>query len=221
MHKAGVAAELGMCPALSGSPGQSQPLQVGFPKVGAFCALCSPAGNRVCLCCLSPPELSGGSVTCPPLTSASIWDETASFLLLQAALPRPFCCLRSCSSPHTWLESGRSESKQSSAPSSGSCRAPSPPLCPGSAQGMPLSPLPLCWAGPRCGSGGFTFLWEISQNKRYFTLFLGGKKPTFSSVCSWNSMEQNLCVIYEITGAGLPAHEAAQELDLMNNSSYS
>lgn len=33
-------------------------------------------------------------------------------------------------------------------------------------------------------------------------------------------MEQNLCVIYEITGAGLPAHEAAQELDLMNNSSY-
>lgn len=183
MHKAGVAAELGTCPALSGSPGQSQPLQVGFPKVGAFCALCSPAGNRVCLCSLSPPELSGGSVTCPPLTSASIWDETASFLLLQAALPRPFCCLRSCSSPHTWLESGRSESKQSSAPSSGSCRAPSPPLCPGSAQGMPLSPLLLCWAGPRCGSGGFTFLWEISQNKRYFTLFfLGGKTHIFFCV---------------------------------------
>lgn len=67
----------------------------------AWSLFCSPAGICVSVQSLSPPELSGDSLTCPPpppLTSAP------SGMKLQRSSPAgcpalPFYCLRSCSNP--------------------------------------------------------------------------------------------------------------------------
>lgn len=78
---------LGTPAPLCGKPEQTQPLQAGFSKDGAFSLLCAPTGlvGKLSVSVgegytgvTHLPSLRGDSVICPPLTSASEAAEKAS-----------------------------------------------------------------------------------------------------------------------------------------------